>query len=313
MRRPRPLPAPLTDRAFTTTDAARHGVSRSRLRASDLSHPHRGVIAPIDAGDVHSRASAYAVLLHDGQFFSHATPASLHCLPVPNRLRSGPMHVASLAPARAPRALGITGHQLDGAHWEIVVVDGLPTVTAVDAWCQLATRLTEAELVIVGDALLSRKHPLATRKQLVRGLARMNGRRGAKKLRRAYERVREDTDSPKETELRLAIVDAGLPEPIVNAPIFDALGRFVALGDLVYTAQMVLVEYDGETHFTDEAAVIHDIDRLESVVAAGWRVIRVNRSHSLDPDGTVITAIREALSSRTGSRGGKKGCQTSHE
>lgn len=44
------------------------------------------------------------------------------------------------------------------------------------------------------------------------------GRRGTPALRRALERVRARTDSPKETEIRLAIIDAGLPEPEVRWP-----------------------------------------------------------------------------------------------
>ncbi|WP_285025211.1 hypothetical protein [Plantibacter sp. ME-Dv--P-122b] len=296
MVRRRPLPLELSKQPFSMADADELGVPRSRLRARDLATPHRGVRAPLDQPtDVPGRCRAYAPLLHDGQFFSHVSAAALHGLPVPTWEHEAPLDVASIAPARAPRGAGVRGHQLDGDHWEVVVVEGLPVLTAVDAWCQLGTRLPLDDLVIAGDVLLRRKRPLASEQQIVRGLARMNGRRGAKRLRLAFSMMRPRTDSPMETALRLLIVRAGLPEPLVNEVISDTHGRFLALGDLVYPEQRVLVEYDGGTHFADERQIFHDIDRLDRVMAAGWRVIRVNRSHLTDPS-PILTALARELS-----------------
>lgn len=41
---------------------------------------------------------------------------------------------------------------------------------------------------------------------------------------------------------------AGLPEPALNAPIFDVDGSLVAIGDLVWWEQKVVVEYEGDQH-----------------------------------------------------------------
>jgi len=43
-------------------------------------------------------------------------------------------------------------------------------------------------------------------------------------------------------------VRAGFPEPVVNLPILDEAGDFLAEGDLVWPDQRVIGEYQGEHH-----------------------------------------------------------------
>ena len=71
-------------------------------------------------------------------------------------------------------------------------------------------------------------------------------------------------------------------------------GAFIALGDLVYPAHRVLVEYDGGHHFGSTPQIHHDIDRLDEVMEAGWRVIRLNKSH-LTRELHVTHKVRTAL------------------
>ena len=109
---------------------------------------------------------------------------------------------------------------------------------------------------------------------------KMAGRRGARRLASAFARVRSGTDSPQETRLRLDLVDAGLPEPVVNPVIHDAAGEQIAIGDLAYPEWRVLVEYDGEHHREDRAQYARDVERLDDLARAGWRVIRFNATHT---------------------------------
>ena len=51
-----------------------------------------------------------------------------------------------------------------------------------------------------------------------------------------------------ETRARLMFVDAGFPEPEVNAPLTDAAGEWIAEGDLVWHRQRLVGEYQGEQH-----------------------------------------------------------------
>ena len=102
---------------------------------------------------------------------------------------------------------------------------------------------------------------LRERVELYRG----QGKQAASK---AILLVRQGAESRPETLLRLAIMDAGLPEPEVNPDIRNASGRFVGRGDLVYQRWRVIVEYDGEQHRLSTKQFDRDVQRLENLSTA---------------------------------------------
>jgi hypothetical protein len=275
------------------------------LRAGDLARPYPGVRLHQGADTtVPALSAAFHERMLPGQFFSHATAARLHGLPLPSRFdRDAPIHVSAIAPAQCPRLAGVLGHRLKAGSVTVVHREGLPLAGAVDTWCQLAASLRLDELIMVGDALVRRQQPFATMPELRAAVARYAGHRGAKRLREALEWVRPRADSPKETELRLLLVRAGLPEPEVNGIIVDEFGMKVATGDLVFRQYRVLAEYDGGQHRTDEEQYHWDVDRLDAIMTLGWRVVRINKSHlrpgSNIPVYKVEAALRAAGWSRT--------------
>jgi Protein of unknown function (DUF559) len=234
-----------------------------------------------------------------GQFFSHVTAALLHDLPLPHRfLERRPLDVATTVRAQRRTGVGVRGHLVPNVGMGVASLHGLRVASEVDVWCQLATSLTLDELIILGDSLVRRQRPPATMVQLERAVARHSGRPGVRRLREALALVRERTDSPRETLLRLIIVRAGLPEPEVNAEIVNRYGVFLAWGDLVYRRYRVLVEYDGEQHRDDEEQFHRDVDRLDTLMEQGWRVIRFNKSHLAARHQEIIGKIRRALIER---------------
>lgn len=150
----------------------------------------------------------------------------------------------------------------------------------------------------MGDALVRRQQPLATLHQLERAVARFQHGRGRRRLLQALPLVRPRTDSPPETELRLDIVAAGLPEPGVNIAIRDNQGRLIAIGDLVFAQYQVIVEYDGEQHRTDDRQYARDVQRLDDLAGAHYRVIRVHKQHRGARRQEVLETIRAALIER---------------
>jgi hypothetical protein len=97
--------------------------------------------------------------------------------------------------------------------------------------------------------------------------------------------------SPKETEVRLTMWRAGLPEAANNQEIYDGAGNLVAIGDLVLRQFMTVVEYEGERWHKDERAVI-DIDRFNKLSALGWTIVRIRKHHTRED---IVRMIREAL------------------
>ena len=128
----------------------------------------------------------------------------------------------------------------------------------------------------MGDGLVCRKNPVASVDDLQAAVTDARRRPGAAKLRRALLEIRPRTDSARETRLRLLLVRSGLPEPEVNGAILDAAGRFIGFGDLLYRAERLLLEYDGD-HRRDEGQFNRDVDRLDDIMETGVRVIRVNK------------------------------------
>lgn len=188
------------------------------------------------------------------------------------------LHVTHRNAARAMRRPGIVGHITASDGTEVrMTPSGVPASSPVDAWCECAALLTIDELIVMGDGLVSRRKPAATRAQLARAVSRRSGRRGTARLRVALRYIRANTDSARETMLRLAVTRAGFPEPQVNARLRDGAGQFIAHGDLVWPEFRVVLEYEGRQHAEDPAQFAIDIRRLDRIAEARYRVIRVDR------------------------------------
>lgn len=168
----------------------------------------------------------------------------------------------------------------------------------IDAWCQMAAYSSVTELVLIGDALVRRQKPIAQRDDLRDAVERWTGHRGVKRLREAETLVRDRTDSPRETRLRLAVADHGLPEPVVNFPVYGEKGVLVAILDLAYPEYLVGLEYDGDHHRTDTVQYFHDLERLDALSRLGWRDIRITREHRGDRLFAALERVRAALRDR---------------
>jgi len=296
---PAPLPPHIRIGPFSTRDAHTAGVSSSRLRRRDLARPFHGVRVVRDEFSplrLHDRCAAYSARMDAIQFFSHTTAALLWGLPLNARHEEmHDLHVAVVAPRRAPKARGVIGHRVRLDPRSLLVRDGLRVPRPAEVWCQLASYLTLTELVQAGDALLRRSNPLVNIDELRSTVGAAANRPGVRHLRQALELLRARTDSPMESLLRLALVRSGLREPIVNYRIVDGDGTFVAFGDLVYPHERVVVEYDGDHHRRDFAQYAADIDRLWKIERLGWTVVRINKSHITEDAREAVARVRTAL------------------
>ena len=105
--------------------------------------------------------------------------------------------------------------------------------------------------------------------------------------------MRDRVDSVRETDLRLLLRFARLPDPEVNTWIFnDAVA--IARGDLVFRRFRVLVEYDGHHHIMSAKQWRKDIRRRERLAAAGWTLIVVTAPDFDNPMG-IVRRVHAAL------------------
>lgn len=315
MRNPRPLPENLAWGPFSYAEAVRVDVPRSRLRASDLLRPHRGLYVP-DSGslDVLARSENLRPLLTREQLFSHLTAARIWGMPLPWReSEDEPLHVLSIADSAPMRREGVIGWETEDTHVARGMQGTMPLVAPADVWTQLAVpgalgrdpvtgyrrSLSPDWLVAVGDFLVSgprrygKRYPLCTVADLRGALARHRGKRGAKALSLAIDQVRRPVDSSQETFLRLGLVAHGLPEPEVQFPVMTAEGLRHA--DLGYREARVLLEYQGDHHRRDRNQWLEDLRRVQLFQDAGFRPILVGANDLGDGLPALAARIRRAL------------------
>lgn len=101
-----------------------------------------------------------------------------------------------------------------------------------------------------------------------------------------------------ESRLRLLIVLAGLPEPLVGQPVYDSDGGWLAKPDLSYPDFKIAIEYDGRHHLLDSTQWRRDIRRRENLERAGWLVRVITADDLLRAPNTVLARISEDLHTR---------------
>ena len=101
---------------------------------------------------------------------------------------------------------------------------------------------------------------------------------GSARLRRVVELAEPKAESAMETRLRLLLVQAGLPRPQAQVPLYDDRRRFLGRPDLYYPDQRLAIEYDGGTHRDRLAA---DDSRQNRLMQAGIRLLRFTASDVL--------------------------------
>lgn len=95
---------------------------------------------------------------------------------------------------------------------------------------------------------------------------------GVPQARQAALLIDENSWSPQETVLRLAwVLDARLPPPVTNRPIFDLAGNLIGTADLLDPVSGLVGEYDGPTHLSRDQRS-RDVGRLDRF-----------RDHGLEP------------------------------
>jgi hypothetical protein len=297
MHEAQPLPQKLHSRAFSVSEALGASVRPGRLRAGDLRAPFRGVREPADAEiTLLSRCAAMNTRMPTDGAFSHSTAAILLGLPLPLRLARGEtLHVSVARPRRTPRIRGVVGHQLTLRDGDVVTAAGFRVTSPVRTWCDLAPHLSISELVAVGDAIVHWRTPRASVADLVSAAAALRGRPGASVALAASGLLHERAESPQESELRVMLVQGGLPRLDVNVDLHDEHGGFVARPNLRFPDFRVIVEYEGDHHRTARRQWRRDLKRTIELQGMGETVLRLG-ADDLRP--SVVEVVGSVLRQR---------------
>lgn len=287
------VPEALRDRVFTTSEAAAAGLTSSMLRGSHVVQVHRGVwrLASTEL-TFDLRVCAGALALPSHAALSHVSALRWMGIPVGRAL---PIHFSVSAPTQTRS--GIVLHRRQG-RISPRDVRGVATLGPDRSFVDSATIIGLRDLVRAGDALVRRG--LTSTDALI-DYTVVSHLDGVVRAREAALLVRERVDSPRETDVRLLVTCAGLPEPEVNVDVCDDHGTWLAKGDLVLSQWRVIVEHDGWHHERDAAQRQKDHLRRERIEAAGWTLIVVTQADFEHPT-AVVARVYEALV-RRGYRG----------
>ena len=156
---------------------------------------------------------------------------------------------------------------------EITRLSGLPVTTRVRTAFDLGRHLDRPDALARMDALMWNQtysiHEVAAL------AARYPRARGVRQLRELLPLVDGGAESPRESRVRLCLLDNGFPKPETQIPVLSGSTCPVAFLDMGWRDYMVAVEYDGDHHRKDRKQYVKDIARLRMLEALGWNVIRV--------------------------------------
>ena len=286
---------------FRVADALAIGIDRDSLNLNPWTAPFWGIRTRMEVRDLRDRATAFMPRMPKRAFYFGPTAATLHGIPVPRRIESVALHVGVQAGERRVEARGLVAHHVIIDVRDIMIVDGLPITTPARTWCDLAAAgLQRHEVGAAGDRILWEADALATMHELRTALARYEGRRGAKLMRDALPALTSGSASPRETWLRVLVIDAGLPEPTVQVEVVNRWGRVIGHCDLGWPGLKIGIEYEGEHHRTDPAQWAYDIRRYREMQEAGWIIIRVTSADLADARSRsgLLHRIRSTISAR---------------
>jgi len=234
-----------------------------------------------------SRARAAWLSLGDGITMAGVSAAALH-----GTKWLDPRLPAEVVRCDRNRQPGIVVHTYDLRADEVVRVRGISVTTPARTAYDLGRTRPAAIAVPLLDALLNATHITKADVQAVADAR--PGARGVRRLRSLLDRVDGGAESPRETQLRLLLVDAGLPRPQTQIEFRDRRGRVRVRADMGWREWRVAVEYDGLQHWTDARQRSWDIERIALLEASGWTVVRVSAEMFSRP-GVIVDRIAAKL------------------
>ena len=222
-----------------------------------------------------------ACRLHGAAFFDGLLPDGRTRLPVP--LVTDGRHLRG-----DPEAV-LVRDRIDSS--EIVVRHCVPTARVERALFDAIRSQPLREAVVSMD--MAAAADLVSVRRMRTFLAARPGWRGVRRAARALDLAVELSRSPNETRMRLVwVLDARLPRPLVNQPVFDLDGRLLGIVDLLDVERGVVGEYDGADH---RSARRHssDVGRGEDLRRVGLEVFRVT-GPDLPLTGRVVSRMHAA-------------------
>lgn len=234
-------------------------------------------------------------ICHPGWTFTHATAALVHGLDVSHDLL-WPIHYATSRSGGGKASAHFVHHRFTDA--ETTCVDDIRVTCLAQTVVDCARTYPFGLALAIADSALH--GGLITRDDLTACISAQPGRRGNKLARRVMALASPLPESGGESLVRALMMDLGLPEPQLQAPIERLGGRgdpyrvdFLFSGQDAGGTSPVAFELDGIGKYADEgltggrsmARVFTDERQREAeITAKGIRVMRLRFDQAIRPE-----------------------------
>jgi hypothetical protein len=286
---------------FTHADLCDLGLSEGQLRRAVRDGAARTVVRGVfvrqdvpDSFDL--RLEAVALVLAPEHVVCDRAAAWLHGVDVFGLAEHAVLprvEACALTSRRASKAAAVRGRSRALLPHDIDELGGVRVTTPLRTALDLACNLERRDALAALD-MFRREHGVGSA-ELEPELPRFRRRRGVIQARALVRLVDGRVESVRESWVRLAMVDAGLPLPDLQVWV-DRNGVPTYRLDLAYPAHRVAVEYDGEAFHRSPEDRERDRRRRAWLREQGWTVVVVRRG---DFSGAALERwlrrVREAL------------------
>ncbi|MGH3635893.1 hypothetical protein [Mycobacterium sp.] len=180
------------------------------------------------------------------------------------------LHVLNPPGRQLRSADGLVVHRREGAPLTLVV-DRPATAPAWTA-IEVARGLRRPRALATLDAAL--RSGTCSRDDSHRAARQQSGRRGIVAVRKLIDLAAPQAESPMESEVRLVMIDGGLPPPVLQYEVVDANGRTWRL-DFAWPESRVAAEYDGVDWHSGPDAFFRDRRRSAALQDLGWVTVAI--------------------------------------
>ncbi|MFG3642391.1 DUF559 domain-containing protein [Micromonospora sp. NPDC047762] len=258
----------MAEQSYRYSELLAAGLSREQVRRlteqSRLHRMSRSVYAP--SANQAGRLQAIFRRLPATAVVGFQTGAQLHGF---GDARSPDVHVIVPAGEIIPRIRGLVAHEAVLPVRDPVLLAGVPCASAARCAVDLARSLRRMEAMPLLDLCL--RVAACQPEELRIEVARHDRLRGVRQARDLVPRADPRAECRQESQLRLVLMDGGLPPPEPQIWVPDSNGIPLYRLDLGYRRQRVGVEYDGSSHL-DRVRLRRDRARMNWLAANGWQM-----------------------------------------
>jgi len=302
-----PQPWPDGHTSLSEISARQHGlVTRAQLRALGWSarridgalrsgwlvrvHPGVYAVGLVPLGP-HGRTLAAVLACGPDAVLSHRSAAALWGLIAGGQARWDVLVPATTGGRRGPRDVHLRRARRLEAEHDVRRRDGIPVTSVERTLVDLAATYPRLLPKAVHEAEV---HRLLDVRAVRAAVERSPGRRGMTALRAAVTPDGAEPDHGAFVAAFLALAEThGLPRPVVGAhiPAGDRLHEV----DLLFVAERVIVELDGEGVHRTRRKFHSDRRRDAALAAAGYLTVRYTRPRVTGEQHTVAEELRRIL------------------